>query len=49
MDLDVLYTLLAIGAASPYVAEAALTWMQRTTRHSRCRSLGSLMHPRSMQ
>ncbi len=49
MDLDVLYTLLAIGAASPYVAEAALTWMQRTSRRGRGRSLSSLMHTRSPQ
>ncbi len=32
MDLDVLYALLTIGAASPYVAEAAINWMQRSTR-----------------
>jgi hypothetical protein len=28
MDLDLLYVLLALGAASPYAAQAAYAWMQ---------------------
>lgn len=32
MDLDELYALLAIGAVAPYVAEAAIDWMERSPR-----------------
>jgi hypothetical protein len=30
MDLDLLYVLLALGAASPYAAQAAYAWAQRS-------------------
>ena len=32
MDLDELYALLAIGAVVPYVAGAAINWMERSGR-----------------
>ena len=41
MDLDALYALLALGAASPYVAEAAINWVQRS---SRGKSLSAFFH-----
>jgi len=46
MDLDLLYALLTIGAASPYVAGAAVDWVQRG-KHGK--ALSSFVHSRLSQ